>query len=545
MLLNELKKKISNEFNYLKKKNLKRKNGKTKYEIESYLENPELWHIDVCKFLQYGDGNIEYFKNMYIGLKNYTNDEKYLKIQSLLHLCSDNYERIICYRFLMDLEILSSDDLRKYNEIILKTKQIDMKYCLHLDVNGYVFRHKNCIYPEYYNDRRKTIKSLIDVYWDEEAIFRNVDNNRIAILTNFLGDSLAATTTYILDDSLALCNAGKEVEIFVAGHHFWNPKDAFLNMKTPLTDDFEKYAKEHERLTEGKIKIHYIKGNTIDSRLHNCVHAIQKFDPCAVIDYSSQKAFESAVVMNYYPVLYVSLTGYSTCDMFHKIMCSNVKMWTEQNEIYHSIDTKDLIPYDKPIRKVLPKNVFSRKKFGFLETDFLLVTVGNRIEFELEKQCVDAIIPVIEKYSHIKWIIVSPNEYKYIKDKYSKLVKNKKIVFWGFEKDISGLYTMCNAYVNPNRTGGGASIAYAMHMGLPILMNNYPSDALPYVGIENTTENYSGMAEKLEKFVNDDFYYQQWKEKTLQRANAYSTAHAISQYIDGIEIMKKELLDMQ
>ena len=90
--------------------------------------------------------------------------------------------------------------------------------------------------------------------------------------------------------------------------------------------------------------------------------------------------------------------------------------------------------------------------------------------------------------------------------------------------------------MNPNRTGGGASIAYAMHMGLPILMNNYPSDALPYVGIENTTENYSGMAEKLEKFVNDNSYYQQWKEKTLQRANAYSTAHAISQYIDGIEV---------
>ena len=244
MFINELKNKARIKYNQLKAKRLRKQNCISKYEIESYLENPNLWHEDVCKFLQYGDGNIEYFKNMYIGLKKYTNDEKYLKIQSLFHLCSDNYERIICYRFLMDLEILSSDDLRKYNEIIFKTKQIDMKYCLHLDVNGYVFRHKNCIYPEYYNDRRKTIKSLIDVYWDEEAIFRNVDNNRIAILTNFLGDSLAATTTYILDDSLALCNAGKEVEIFVAGHHFWKPKDAFLNMKTPLTDDFEKYAKE-------------------------------------------------------------------------------------------------------------------------------------------------------------------------------------------------------------------------------------------------------------------------------------------------------------
>ncbi len=509
--------------------------------VESLFTNSDIWNSSITVLYKEHNGDIAYFSKLYSRVKDDV-DEIKLLINSFIDKCNNEYDRVIAYRFLMDLELMEPSDLKSYISVINNLKNPQMAYCLNIDIQSYVYRHKNVMYEGFYIDRRVLLKKIAQEFWgDRNTEFNNNNNNRIAISAKILEGEKSATANYIFDDALALLRQGKEIEIFVSGYFYYNDGDSYIKPKFPRDDVSSKYKEFHKKATGGKIYIHYPEGKTIEERFVNYIFSIQKYNPSAIIDYSGQQGFETAILTKMYPVLYIPTAGFAFNDFFHRFMCSDREMCLKENQKYHSITEDQIVEYDKPIRNKVALRQFQRKESGFDDEDFILVTVGVRIEFELEPECVDNICNIISNHKNIKWLIVSPNKHEYITSNYSMLIKQKKVIFWGVENDLVGLYGICNAYVNPNRTGGGASIAYAMHAGLPILMNYYASDALPYVGRDVLTNNYVEMADELDKLVNDSRYYKKRKKETLERANKYNVDNSVRQYLDAIKSMKKDI----
>lgn len=529
--------------------NLRIKNSKSYYRIEDFIEKPNEWHDAVCTFLKIGFRDLKFFKNVYVDIEasksNSCNKENlYLSLKRLLAICDDDYEKVICFRFMIDSELLKAEELKEYVSLIYNLKNPHMQFCLHVDIHSYVFRHNQFIYDEYYNDRRKCIYKIAQYFNKKREIkFINNESNRIAILVKQLQSTIAATTLYVLQDAMALAKAGKEVQIFVSGYFYCNSADSYIKPKFP-NDSSENFKQIHSSILDDSVKVFYTTGNSIEKRLNLLIDKIIEYCPEAIIDYSGNHAMETAILIKFFPILYVPLSGLAVCDIFHKFMCQDLTETIKLNKRFNSVKESEMILYDKPIRSLSPKKIFRREKYGFHRDDFIIVTVGTRIVYELSEECIDVISQKIEEIEMLKWIIVSGEEHPYIKQKYKNLLQRKKIILWGFEKDIAGLYTMCNAYINPNRMGGGASIAYAMHIGLPILMNYYPSDALSYVGKENLTNSYQEMAEKLKKLCYDKQYYEQESHSTRTRASLHSLDNTILQYIQAIKSMKNELKNL-
>lgn len=514
--------------------------------LKDIQDNNSLWKQSVNYFITKKVRNMAYFElieNDIRSIKVHNLDDAYDALKYLLSISSSEEEKIVAYKLMERLELLKADDVRNYMAIIRNMKDLNMAFCMNIDLHSFAFRHKDTMYPEYYTDRRATIKYIAEGMSDfNDCQMTNNDSKRIAVLARTVQSIRnSAVSFYVLDDAVELAKKGYDVTLFVSGYFFYRDEDSFIKPNFPQYDVSKEYSKEHKKFTKGIINIVYIDGKTISERMNNCIGSIQRFDPSVIIDYSSQHAFETAILIKMYPILYVSLSGVVTCDFFHKYMCQNEENCITQNNIFHSVTEEQLYQYNKPIRNILPEKTFNRQNYGLKESDFVLVTVGYRIKYELENDCVDAICSIINKHKEIRWLIVTGEEHPYIKEKYGDLLESKNIIIWGLEKDISGLYTICNIYVNPNRTGGGASICYAMHASLPILMNDYPSDAVAYVGKENLTKSYDEMSKKLENMVVDGECYKRERENVYSRAQEYSTAETVEQYLQAITLLKKEI----
>lgn len=516
---------------------------KSKYDIRDYINHEVIWHKDVDYFINNKLKDLVYFsKTEQILRTNKSTNSNETKgiIQKLLDLSNTDIEKVLCYKFLERIELLSADDVSSYMMLIRTLDNVDLAYAMNIDLHSYVFRHKESMNAAYYLERKNTIKGIsYKMHIKCDFPEYRAESKKVAILARTIQSIRnSAVSFYVLDDAKALAQRGYDVTVFVSGYYFYDVNTIPIRPQYPQVDISVRFKDEHRRFLEGKAEILYIEGNSIKDRIENCVKIIAEFNPAMIIDYSSQHAFETATLVDYYPILYVPLSGLATCDYFHKYMCPDLEKCIEQNNIYKSVNIDQMIPYNKPIRNMPPVKEFRRSDYSIKSEDFVIVTVGYRIKYELSNECIDAICELIKEKDCIRWILVTIDTIDYIEENYLDLVKSGRIINWGFEDDITGLYQICDAYINPNRTGGGASIAYAMHAGLPILMNDYPSDAYTYVGKENMTHNYSEMVNKLRILIEDKDFYSEQSRIMKNRANQYSVDFSISQYINAFEKMK-------
>jgi glycosyltransferase involved in cell wall biosynthesis len=129
-----------------------------------------------------------------------------------------------------------------------------------------------------------------------------------------------------------------------------------------------------------------------------------------------------------------------------------------------------------------------RSDYGFAEDDILVVTVGKRLNEDINPALAKTFCTAITANPKVKWICVGPKEHRYILDHCSHLVGDQ-IFLWGFEHDLPGLYGMCDIYLNPMRFGGGMTIAWAMQHGLALATPLGADAGMWYAGEELAVRN--------------------------------------------------------
>jgi len=183
--------------------------------------------------------------------------------------------------------------------------------------------------------------------------------------------------------------------------------------------------------------------------------------------------------------------------------------------------------------ELLPKKMsFTRKEFGIPENDFVLVTVGIRLDTEIDDTYIKNIITTFKWGTHIVFAGYFERYASYC-EKYPELKEHS--TFIGYCNDILALMEICDLYVNPKRLGGGFSIIEAFHEGKPGVTIDY-GDIATAAGKVFTVNNYQEMTEIIKRYIEDKEFYQLMSEKATAREKILTdSAAAMINIIDKIQ----------
>jgi hypothetical protein len=194
-----------------------------------------------------------------------------------------------------------------------------------------------------------------------------------------------------------------------------------------------------------------------------------------------------------------------------------------RNNIIESTFTFELLP---------KKMTFNRKELGIPENDFVLITVGIRLDMEIDDEFIETVCKTFKWGTHIVFAGYFEHYTMYC-EKYPGLKEHSTFV--GYCEDILALMEICNLYVNPKRLGGGFSIIEAFHEGKPGVTIDYGDIAIA-AGKPFTVKNYDEMTEIIHRYITDKNFYQLMVEKAIAREKVLTdSAAAMNEIIHKIQ----------
>lgn len=400
----------------------------------------------------------------------------------------------------------------------------DFLYGVFVDTSMIPFMHEEYYFPAFYNIRRRLLKKICIAYGLTCADSQKRPSEKIkkiCIVTETLYGPGGSPTLVCIQISKILTAYGYNVKII--------PLDARNNLeRIPLLQPIymerdmasRQYEVYHKNVFPKEVLIDYPEEtDTIQSRLQSQLDKICIYSPDLILDMSDEYSIPSYLYTRCFTTLYILIRGYVSSSFFSYLMVRDESITRKQNEYYQSpVATKQYLKTDclTCISPPVPQKSYSRYNFSCTQSDFLFITVGIRLHVELTKEFIDAVCQKLFIMPCMKWFVVGTNN-DYLRKMCERYPNN--IISIPYEDDLPALYKICDAYLNPPRMGGGTSISWAMHYGLPVVMSSAPSDksALASTGglIYNSLEE---MADCLIMLRTDSKFHMQCRETSKKAA---------------------------
>lgn len=448
------------------------------------------------------------------------------EILKLRKICmNNNFSSKIFHEYIRLLGLLGKDWYDIQYSLLLETNFIEM------------FAPEN-IYSEYYVEKKALMEKLALFYWGKPiGTFVSKRKKRIAFCTNTWRDQRYSIGIAIATLANEFVKQGYEVSIFIENQYIHS--GLLKNILCPeLLISAEKYKKQHRQMLLPEVEVNYNSGHTMAQRVQNYIAAVFAYEPVCILDITDENSCCSRVLYESIPSIYFPMrSGHGSSAFFHKHLTNDSKRMKQILKKYSCFSEELLVEivtgiteYPKPFKKYCKQEIIRRKDA------FVLVTVGNRLKTDMDKDWIDTLLAILKKNSDFVWIIVGKEVPEYIhRILQCKLLKNQ-IILWGFEEDLAGLFQICDVYVNPKRKGGGLSIAWAMNEGLPIATYRYPSDAMSWTGEENTIpDTEDSLQWYIEKLAKDKIFYDIESKKMKIRTEEKNPEKCVQQIIKLIE----------
>ncbi len=403
-------------------------------------------------------------------------------------------DRLCLYQLLYHLEVFKAADMEEYLCLIRDLDDLDVQaYLCEQEIPWMIFLHPEWKVDHIYAWQREMYCLIAEKMYTEKGKEKERDNNRIVILVDALGSENMASAIFEIGIANEMYRRGIQVLMVVADTSL--TKDLSISSCFVRKRDSGQYAKQHKKMQEAPWGIYYCVEEGFRRRKQELYDVIEEFSPDTVIDVSLAGMFVSAALLRRkYKLIHVSLTGYSSGAVFHRYIAKSRELCRMDNRIYHSIREEEIV--EAPI--LILYGLESRKRYtraeqGIGASDFVLVTVGNRLKYELDGELLCGIKELLCRYDHMKWIVVGEDIGETFRNGMKEYIEKGQVVLWGFEDDLPALYRLCDIYVNPERMGGGGSVFMAMQMEMPVAMTKKPSDITPVIGAENCRDDYQDM----------------------------------------------------
>lgn len=406
------------------------------------------------------------------------------------------------YSFLVMLGIDKEAMGRMLKFLKKDSMNLDNHYAPFTNALFYITKANQIEHEDYFLDRVEIMRKLKAYYKPKLKVKAHSMENHLVIVTGQLLSYNHAPTKVTIDyaNNLLKFNPKLSIKIVVEDMFNYSPNELFFVYPFSSTDS-KTLSGEHNKLLHKSIEIHYSNCSLPrKQRLQDDINAITTFNPKWILKIGAPDSLAVDQLYDYYPVSSFSMGGaeYSKfVDMSFggrsrdevlverkdKGLASSKYLYEQHNYGLDLVESK--------------KNIL-REEYDFSADDFVLVTVGNRLDVELTKDFVEGIGRVIinNKSLKIKWLIVGIEDHHLVRSN-KELLKNVKFI--KYSEDLMRLYKICHVYVNPFRKGGGISVAMSMFAGLPVVNLIGANDANIYVSQEKakTLDDYFIYIEKL------------------------------------------------
>lgn len=522
---------------------------------EDFVSSRQALQQEIGAFLAHGYGNLLYFDPLIQALKAKKKEREQL-LPQLKEVSSglSPLETVVFLCLLYCADLFDAELMERLLENILKIDDPALRQFLQglfNDTSAMCFLHPEYLFPSFYRLRRQFLKNLCGMYdfhMKADRIRRSPDGRirRICVLNHMLFGEKASPTQVSIQVSNMLSGFGYEVMVMPLDVYSYIPLETpifrpIINVAFSGSKELEEYHREAYR---PEVRLRYTDVPILQEKMQMQLDALAEFSPDLIVDMSDDFSILSYIYSQYFPTLFLPMRGYQSCSYFTYFAAGKRDTFKKINRIYGAVDERKLVEFLFCCTPLKAKAAYDRKMLSLAEDDFVFITVGGRLNMEMSEDFVDSICEKLMKEPNLKWLVVgSQNEY--LTANYPGCLKEGKILYIPYEEDLMALYQICDAYVNPERSGGAVSIFWAMCSGLPVLLlSTYASEALPWIGFENTAgKTYGQMMEHALLLSRDHELYRKTSGRFRQRARDCMEQQSISLKNVILEIEKRIQLD--
>jgi glycosyltransferase involved in cell wall biosynthesis len=292
-----------------------------------------------------------------------------------------------------------------------------------------------------------------------------------------------------------------------------------------------------ERGWERRVRFHYANtGDTRRQRTADLLDAVGQFAPEAVIGIGTDASIARVVLHERYPYLAVSLGGGPACGRCHVYVPSMPAAVMEASWPEGLRRPPAIRELALHVETPTPLRPWGRGDLGLPEEATVLVTVGNRLRWEVSDDFLALVLGLLEARPNLRWVLVG-DEVELLAPRIPARLADR-VRLHGYEKDLSGLLTVCDLYVNPFRSGGGISVSMAMNAGIAVLVRGDSTDGRYWVGDAAEAWDAEGYRRALERLATDAEARRENGRHVKARIATFSAERSSRRLMDLIEESK-------
>lgn len=415
--------------------------------------------------------------------------------------------------------------MKKWMHILLQSDDVETLYYFGImELDRILFLYPECIYNDYYRDRNSLLYKTSELLnanqkWEKGKI---KTGRTIAIIVVGLHGRNFASTRLQVGLANRLNADGWKVTLYVADTNYISSNKKFIVNPSTVRHNFSKeiYQKDHWEMIDIGVEVKYFNQKEDDAdRYRRLIKTIYEDNPRAVIDITNEQGIYNIQLIKDFPVISVPLNGYITSSTASCYIARDISYVHKMESIYGKIDAQKTAEANLYLPYSIDNEKFDRKNYGFIEKDILVVTVGNRLNYEITKQVQEKMKQLLAENNKIKWVVVgaiNKSNFEVLSDEILK----KQVILWGYESQLYKLYRMCDIYLDLPRSGGGGSTALAVQCGLPAIIVRSFSDIIPFLGEENAVKSFDDSLDLLRELVQSRVKRKQINKMEYQRLMA-------------------------
>ena len=437
-------------------------------------------------------------------------------------------------------KIFDDDICKLIIDFSKQTSNKSYRYWTIQEISRITFHLQKGFYKNYYIDRRDVLKQAFeDCNISVPVRIMKEANNRLCIITPLLDGSIKNSVSRV---ALMIANGmlPHYREILLVSLDVFSPtliENKCITTVLPYPSAKSKKA-EIDKMFHDGINIHYPEGENYCNKMQDSLNAIYDFNPEVIIDISDEYSVLSFCYTRDYTVYYEPLRcSSSSLDFTYIIGLGSKHIYELSNKVFNSFDLNKIAEWSFPEYVPELSNIYTRNELGLPNDAFIIVCIGNNSTC-CDNEFVDFICSLLIKHNKFRLLLIGQGAPDYLKVKYSNLIENKKVIEWGYEKNLYGICSVCDVLIRPNMSGGSGATAIAAMSGLPIAMTTYICDPSRWLGLNfSNNENYQQLMEYIQKLYEDQCFYENEKRRCMELVNL--AVDSESKWNDLAKILKK------
>lgn len=392
-------------------------------------------------------------------------------------------------------------------------------------------------YPQYYMERKGIMHEIAGTLYGKKQRVKPINRKRIAIACSapLIGGQWHITKI-VATVANGLKRKGYEVAVFIESK-VYSPDEFFINTYFVDRRGLSVFEDSNKTAFDQGVSVFYTEGRCICEHTNDFMDKVIGYKPDGIIFFAADSTCAAAVLYDLFPITYIPTVIFNVCADSHCVMWGEPEQlleldhrypWKSERQTISRIHLMDI--------RFITKRLYKREDKGWKPDEFIAVTVGNRLKYDLKDGFVDTVCHEIKKNHRLKWVLVGISSVEYIDLHYEELVRRRKIEYISYEDDLTALYKIADVYLNPDRSGGGLSMACAMKAGVPVITLDTISDVVQWVGKENAVKgDYNSLVSELRRLESDRGYYVVKSQKMMEKSQSWSTERCIDSILAAME----------